>query len=318
MPMNQWNASWLTLNSQRRYPLAVDATAVDTTGSFTLPDDFLVELELPVHAGTDVDPSRFFVRNVGAFASGYSVVIGYQPIDTDLAAIDVASAVIPTSGFSRNRVYMLGGIEPFDDSLGKVVVGNLDAVSMQPAGFWTFDLEGGRLDPDAIRLMLRGVSSLIVVDGTQNSVRLQGDVELIAGTNCRIDVITADGQDAQVTINFIGGEGTSTPCDCSGVLPTAVPITSILGAMPTVDGRFTVLGSDCVGVEAIEHGVRIVDLCSKPCCGCPELERITEDLARLTQERLTTQEFVSRLQVAVDTMNQIVLGARLADRGCVQ
>src|SRR3954469_14521824 len=79
MPLGLWNLNWLNLNSQRKYPLADDADAVSESGDFTVPDEFIVELDLAVHAGVDVQPSRFFVHYVGAYATGYSVVVGYQP-----------------------------------------------------------------------------------------------------------------------------------------------------------------------------------------------------------------------------------------------
>jgi hypothetical protein len=315
VPNVNWNLSWSSHNSQRRYPLAGDATGRDQTGSFTLPDDFLLGLDLPVHAGMDVDPARFFLRSVGAFGGGYAITVGYQATDEGSTPVDVATALVPASGFVRERTYALGGVEPFDDTVGKVVVGSLDSIARQPPGFWTFDFDAGRLEPDAIRPIIRGVSSLSVVDGTQESVLLQGDVELVAGTNCRLDVDL--GSDTpRIVVNFIQGAGTVSPCECDGDLDSAVPIASLMGVGPTADGAISIIGSECIGVEAIPNGIRLVDLCSKPCCGCPELERVTDDLVRLTQERLTTQEFVSRLQVVVETMNQIVLGARLGDRGC--
>lgn len=313
MPLNI-NRDWLNLNGQRRYPLAGDATRVDLTAGFTIPDDFLVELQLPVHAGLDVDPGRFFVLGVGAYASGYSLTVGYQPATG--GAVAAATALVPAAGFARNGVYALGGIAPFDDTFGKVVIGRLDSIALQPPGSWTFDLDATRLDPDAIRPIIRGVSSLVAVNGAQRSVRLQGDVALIAGANCQLDVVEADGQDPLVVVNFLEGAGTVTPCECAGDVSQPVPIATINGLGPDASGAFSIVGSDCLQVQAIPGGVRLVDVCSKPCCGCAELDQIVQTLRQLDQQRATVQEFVSRLQVAVDTMDQIVLGARLNDRSC--
>lgn len=315
MPWEILNPSWSSLNAQRRYPLTGDATARDQTGDFTLPDDFLVWLGLPVHAGMDVEPARFFVRHIGAYATGYSIVIGYQPLSGP--AVNVATAIVAAAGFAPHTTYDLGGIAPFADAFGKLTIGTLDGIAAQPPGFWTFDLAATRLEPDAIRPILRGVTALTAVNGNERSEPLQGDVELVAGANCRLDVSQTTAG-ARITIHFLQGEGTSAPCDCVGDAAAIVPIARLGGITPTAAGEFRILGSDCLKVEPVAHGIRLVDVCSQPCCGCAELEAITQDLERLNQERALTQDFVARLQVATDTMQQVVLGSRLSDRSCFQ
>ena len=185
MPLGLWNLQWLSLNSQRKYPLADDATGVDTTGSFTLPDDFLLELDLPVSAGMNVDPSRFLLSSVGSFGAGYSLVIGYSGASSS-TIVPVASALVPRQGFTRNSVYTLGGISPFQDTVGKLTIGTLDSLDLQPGGLFGFNLAGARLDPDAVRPILRGVTALYLVNGSSVSAPIYGDVQLIAGTNIQL------------------------------------------------------------------------------------------------------------------------------------
>ena len=43
MPLSTWNLEWLNHNSQRNYPIADDATGYDETGTFKIPEDFIVE-----------------------------------------------------------------------------------------------------------------------------------------------------------------------------------------------------------------------------------------------------------------------------------
>jgi hypothetical protein len=312
--LGNWNLQFENLNSQRRYPLTADATATDTTGSFKIPDSFLIELDLPVGAGTDVDPARVFVRALGAFAGGYSLVIGYQPASGD--PITVANAAIPASTHVPNTLYALGGVGAFSDSLGKVLIGRLDDIAEQPPGFWSFTLAATRLEPDAVRPMIRGITAIICVNGDQVSDPLQGDVKLVAGTNVRLTPVIVAGQDPAIRIDAIQGEGTVDPCVCDGAAAPP-PITRIQGVTPTADGDFFILGGDCITIEPIPNGVRITDTCSKPCCGCAELERVTSDLERLQAQAASVQEFVGTLATQVNTMSTTVLGARLGDRGCV-
>ncbi len=243
------------------------------------------------------------------------MIIGYQPAD-DSAPLTVASALIPRQAHLRNTAYALGGVAPFDDTVGKLVIGRLDNIDEQPPGFWTFTLEGARIEPDSIRPIIRGVSALICVNGDQVGARLYGDIELQAGQNMRLTPIVVAGQDPVIRFDAINGEGTVDSCVCEGdEVPTA-PIAKINGVTPTPSGDFNIIGSDCLKVTPIDHGLQLEDTCSKPCCGCKELETITQDMSRLGKQSEAVQEFVNQLQDAVMTMDLVVLGAKLQDRGC--
>ena len=316
MPVGNWNLEWLNHNSQRRYPLADDAEAKDDTGAFRLPDNFLVELDLPVHAGLNSGPAGFFVRSVSSYAGGYGLTIGYQPADGS-DPVNVASALIPRQGFTRNQVFALGGIGDYADTVGKLVIGRLDDIDEQPPGFWEFTLATARLDPDAVRPIIRGVSSVVCVNGDQRSEPLYGDIELVAGGNMQLVPIVQAGQDPIIRFNAISGEGTVDECVCEGDTAQTEPIKKVNGVTPTNTGDFNVVGSDCIQIVSIPNGIRIVDTCAQPCCGCTELERITQDLERLNEQVLAVDSFADRLSNAVDTMSLTVLGAKINDRGCI-
>lgn len=319
MPTVYQNSEWLAHNAVRRYPLADDAGGVDSTGSFTLPTDFLLELDLPIHAGMDVDPARFFLRHVGAYATGYFVTVGYQPAGDDPdEAVDVATCLIHRASHTENRVYALGGVEPFDDTVGKVVIGRLDSIDRESAGFWSFTLAEGRLDPDAVRPLIRGVSSIVLVNGTEESPPLHGDVVLRAGANIQLVPVLVDGEDPVVQINAVTGEGLIEECVCEGEATPRSPIYTINGVAPRLDGEYTLVGGDCVVFDVIENGLRVTNTCSKPCCDCADLERITRDLERFGEQVAAVNAFAADLRNAVNTMDRVVLGSKTGDRSCVQ
>lgn len=311
MPQTSWSLQWLDHNGIRKYPLADTASCIDTTGSFTLPDDFLLELDLPVHAAIGGDPASFFLRTIGVYSTGYVLVVAY---DNGVEVVDAASVMIPKASHTRYKTYALGGIDPFDDSVGKVVIGRLESIDAQPAGLFEFELEATRLDPDAIRPLLRGVQSISVVNGSQRSARFVGDIELIAGRNVRLTPsVGLDGIN-YLRIDAISGEGLNEECECVDDIPC---IKTIGGVAPSPEGDFQLIGDDCLQVETIENGVRIRDLCCEPCCGCEELEAVTRDLDRFRTERENLEQFMRQFTESVHTMDLIVLGSRLSDQGCI-
>ena len=317
MPVGNWNLEFLNHNSQRRYPLADTANGTDTSGSFTIPEDFIVELDLPIHAGLNVASGRFFIKRIDAYSIGYAVIVGYAPTDGD--PVDAATALIPRQTFAtgtKNIVFSLGGVSNFADTVGKIVIGSLTGIDLQPAGSWFFEFTAGQLDPDAIRPIIAGVSSIKVINGSQESAKFYGDVELVAGTNCQLVPVLVGGDLAKIRINFIQGEGSIEDCTCYGDAALTTPIKTINGVPPTTSGGFSFAGTTCLQIEPITNGIKFVDTCASPCCGATELERITQDLERLAQQATNIEGFLSRLQISVQTMDMVVLGSRLNDKSC--
>lgn len=308
------NLEWLNHNSVRRYPLFDESSGVDVTDSFEIPNDFLVETDIPIHAGLDVDPARFFVKHIGAFATGFSIVIGYQPVSGD--AVDVATALIPRQTHTRNQTYALGGVGDFDDTVGKLTINRLDAILLQPAGFFTFDLENTRLTPDTMRPIIRGVQSIQVRSGTDVSPRMFGDIELQPFENMQIVPIIVAGQDPILRFSAIEDAGLSEECICEGEVLTP-PVRRINGIPPTAAGDFTLLGNNCLVPMPITNGLKLDDICSEPCCGCEELEAITRDLEQFGSKATTLENFLVRLESSVTQMDQVVLSAQLRDNGCI-
>jgi hypothetical protein len=311
-----WNLEWLNSNSQRAYPLAEDAGKKDSTGAFTLPDDFILGLYFPVHAGLDVDVERFFIRSVSVFATGYNISIGYA--DTDAVTV-VASAVISQSTHVPNMSYALPGVGAFDDSVGKIVIGSLDSINLQPSGQFFFDPNnrGGKLDSDAVRPMIRGIQSIRVLNNGELSAPMTGHVILSAGTNFKITMVQGTETTAsEITFNAVNGGDLTSKCECEGEV--GPPILTINGIPPTATGDFALVGSQCLDIMPLTNGLQLGDSCSSPCCGCQELEQITHEIEMIGTGEQTLNNFVNQLAAQMNTFSQVVLGSRLADQGCTQ
>lgn len=315
MPIGNWNLQWLNHNSQRAYPLAAWGTAEDQTNTITIPNSFILALYFPVHAGLSVSPDKFYLRGLGIYATGYSVAIGYD--DGTLAKPIVANVNIARSDHTEYRTYALSGADDFDDSVGKIVIGKLDDIDLLPPGYYVFDPDATPLETDAIRPMIRGISSLVVVNGSDRSDKIYGDVELVAGSNMRIVANLVEGFSPQIVFSAISGEGLNAACACE-TSPPDTCIRFINGIPPLPDGNFRMVGNKCLDIQPIDNGLQFSDICSEPCCGCTELNALTRQIERFADGVVTLQNFASNLGGEVTQMNQVVLGSRLADNGCIE
>jgi hypothetical protein len=310
MPIGNWNLQWLNHNSQRSYPLTDRATKIDDSGTIRLPDSFIVALYLPIHSGLAFAPNNFFIRTVLISPTGFNIVVGYT---ADGVTVDVAAANIARAAFQPNRSYALGGIDNFDDCVGQIVIGTLDEIDKLPVGTYTFDQAGGELETDAIRPMLRAVSRLRVLNNNELSAPIYGDVTLVAGTNIRINVANVGGE-TEITFDAIANTNLTQECLCN-VYDTGACIRCINGVCSS-DGNFTFAQDDCVQITPIANGLSFADTCAAPCCGCSELDAITQQINRFGDGVTTLQNFVTRLGSEVTQMSLVVLGSRLGDSGC--
>lgn len=316
MPLGNWSIEWLNHNTQRSYPLADEASALDTTGTVRIPESLFVAIYFPIHAGLVVESTRFFLRRLTVLPTGLVVQLAYQPVEG--AAVPVAVATVPADGHVEYTPYTLRGEGDFSDCVGRLVVGSLAEAASMPAGDYVFAYEATRLDTDTIRPLPRGISRLVVVsaDG-QASEPIYGDVELVAGTNTRLTTLNQGAGVVRIRIDAVDRRGFAEDCDCEGVGELAPPIRTINGIAPTASGAFTLAGSECLRVEAITNGVALADTCSKPCCGCPELEALTQEVAHFGDEAATLRAFVERLKGQVDQMDSTILTSRLNDAPCL-
>lgn len=311
MPIGNWNLQWLNHNAQRSYPLTERATKKDTSGpdgTIRIPDSFIVAIYFPVHAGLDVLIDQFYIKNILISPVGYTIGVGYN--DAELGAILVGNVNVPLATHTANTAYAIAGINDFADSIGQMVIGQIDEIGNLPQGFYEFDIAGAEIEPDAIRPMIRGVAGIRVVNVAETSETLYGDIEFVAGSNMQIDV---DVENKRITFNAISGEDLNTTCDCL-VNPPGECIRCINGNCS--DGENLVItGGDCINVTTDGNVLQLTDTCASPCCGCPELDALKSQIDRFSDGVATLENFVTRLGSEVTQMSLVVIGSRLGDAG---
>ncbi len=315
MPIGNWNLQWLNHNSQRSYPLTERATKTDTLNTIKLPDSFIVAIKLPVNAGLNIIPEKFYLKSLLLAPTGYNITIGYDTGAADTEDNpDIAAVNIAKSTYAPNRAYALGGIDEYSDTVGQIVIGRLDEIDALPPGRYYFSAAAGQLEPDAIVPNIRGITRLRISNSGELSDAIYGDVTLVAGTNMRLAVEFPSNADPIITFSAISGANLNEDCFCD-VHDTGDCIRCINGNC-SGDGNFQINQGECVDIAPVGGGLFLSDTCAQPCCGCTELDAITGQVDRFGDGVTTLQNFVTRLSSEVTQMSLVVLGSRLGDTGC--
>lgn len=315
MPItNVVDQEWLNSNSQRKYPLAEDADGTDTSGTFRLPDSFLVGLYVAVPGAAEVSPQKFFLRAVTAHAAGFVVDVAYD--DGTSSPPIAATAVVTRAAHAEYNEYRLIGRGDFADATGSVVVGPLDEILATGAGKYTFSPASGRLDPDCIRPQLRGIAGLYITSGQNTFGPFFDDIEIVAGANIQFDLIATGGGITQFRIDAIEGAGLTAPCVCTGAPALPPPIRSINGVLGDGNLNIDLLGEACVAVTTGDHEVALANTCASPCCGCPELEAVAAETRHVREQAASLKAWGAAFKAWADATTSTVLGTRLSDLPC--
>ena len=290
-----WNVEWPNVNSQRNYPFTQSASL--TSSTFALPNDLIVDLVLPVSTSAlpDLDPTLFHASRIGVFSGGVVVTLAYN--GSDFTTINIA-----VSSFTPYTTYSFTGINEFFDVRGWVTIGDI-AKTLENPGSWNFNSVTAGFVPTVIRPNLRAVTSMRVANGADVSAPLSGDIVLTAGNNIRFRLGSVD--DVQtIIIDAVTGSDYQEECECNDLDALAPPIRSINGVAPNDAGNLTVIATDCLSLTGGDAILTIEDECSSPCCGCQELEVITDTLS-------TIQNQVQTLQNTADRLNEVTTTTRI-------
>lgn len=296
---------WLNQNSQRNFPLSDEATVTDVLGGFQLPEDFIVDLIIPVSYAAGRDIGKFHLMEVGVFGNGITLKIGYGGVwgagEWATEPVEVGRLSISDT-HTENSSYFIYGIGDFADSIGKVTIGELDTL-FTFSGVYSFDIAGGRIVPSCIRPDIRSVSSLRVVNGNDTSDPLYGDVELVAGPNIQLTV-----ENGKVRIDAIESDNLNTDCGCvtQADITLADPIRSINGILPNADGNITLSGARCINVSNLTNAIELDDECATPCCNSEELEVILTDLNQLSRDVRLHNTTMQLIEVRLQQLETLV------------
>ena len=290
MPATIINPNWYDQNSERAYPLMDGVTRLDASGTYTLPNDLIVDLK--ISAPLALDPTKFFISRIQAVGSG--VLLTFAVDGTG----DVATAVVPSAGFAEFQSYQLAGLPGFLSIQGVVVFGGAAAIMAAAIADYAFTLAATQIVPTLILPLQAGVTSLTIQDSFGGQTVLTGDVVLIPGTNASIDVtgqVIAMGMDSGVVFGD--------PCaaaDPGGLSRPA--IRSINGVVPDGAGNVALVPVGCPEITATASGLTLTDRCASPCCGDAEMANVAQNINDLDNFLANLANQVAQLESSTRTV----------------
>lgn len=300
------NLEWLDRASGNRYPLQPFASAVDVSGSFRLPNEFLASLYLAVPSDLRLNLTSVYISEVVHTPSLISLVISAE-IDgiirtlarSDLSLIAIANQ-INSVGYG---LALVDGTGDYTDVKGRVAIARLENIQQQPVGSFEFDYSGAGVDVDAIRPALRHVSALEVETTAGQYTRLNGPVRLSAGANTRLRLATEDGEPV-IYFDAFDTSGFNEQLECEDNGNAA--IRRINGLAGNSNREILIQESRCIDIFASADTLAIRNPCSEPCAGCEEAEAIKRVVDPMAQQIPTLVNFIARLQASVESQQQAI------------
>jgi len=317
------NIEWLNENSGRAYPFHESTTRVDETGTITIPNHMITDLVVVVPADAS---DTYYVRSIQVGTGQLRLVIA-GVTTSDVASVGPID--IPTH--DANNSYPVVGMGLYTDVQGRISFGELSNIA-QFIGEGTFEFGSveARLEDRAVRPDLRSLRFLQVFDPAGSlSDPITGTVRLIPGSNIQLayeaavvvdipDPVTGDLVPTVITpagirIDAINAGDFDEECACESTFPQPDPIRMINGVTGDLAGK--VLFESLEGCLQISSGgsnvLTIQDNCCTPCCGCPELEFITQQLIILEDSIQKLERRAEDLDTRQQTFFTNVLGSLL-------
>jgi hypothetical protein len=293
------NIEWYNQNAMRAFPIADGCTELDTTSSAKLPRELIVDLLMPVDSTLNLDTSKFYVSQVAIFGPGVTVIVSY---DDGSTVHTVGTVSVNASTHTANKTYFLVGEGIFEDCIGKITIGRLEE-SLKIGAVLNFNLAATQLVPTLFRPDIRGVKSIRTSNGTEESVKLFGDLIFRAGQNFRLRV---DSGTKTIYFDALKSTDLNDDCGCDSEVDLPPAIRTINGVPPDGQGNFQFVPDACMEFTPAGVGtLEVHDTCSEPCCGSPELKRVEEDFNQLNLDVRTMRTLLEKLEghlIALDNL----------------
>lgn len=275
------NLDFLNANTLRSYPIKEGLTRRSEDDTFTIPDDFIVDMSLA--ASSDVT-KKFYISKVVNLTDLITVEL------KDDADVVLGSFSIVIEDHITNKDYYLNPSSSYPNANGRLTIGDLTTIQSVSTGSFIFTLETTELESRVAVPTFSTISSLTLQDASGNQWTYTGDVKLVARKNIRF-------QGNSTFVYLDAGENLGLNSECQGQ-PTYIE--TINGQPPDEDKNFTIIPADCAAITPLSgsnsSGLMLSDTCCKPCLGCDEISNLTERAMQLESDLMKFRDHYSKLQ----------------------
>jgi hypothetical protein len=292
------NIEWLNQNANRAYPFVETSYRVDMSGGVRIPNRLIVDFiaTMPADSAEQLYMSRLA-------SAGNFLVLFFSA----RSGASFGSVFLNVSDHVENTAYRLSIEAPFSGSSGRVVVGSLtELLDDFVQGEYLFEPEATLLEAGTTRVDIRGVTSIATVRADGQAMKaMDGYVRLIAGNGVRLRYVPAtEVLPHGIRIDAIGGDFNE-ECECDEQNELPPPIRTINGVAGNAFGAFTIeSAAPCVQIAAATNGIVLRDVCSEPCCGCPEQEALTERLGVIQASQVSIDRKIDAVAVAQQRLRE--------------
>ena len=288
------NSEWLNQNSLRNYPFRENTRLIpeDSLGNIltdlVLPNSLIVDFVITTPY--DSAALEIYLSQVAYVGT----LLTFKFVDADDESI--ANIAVDLGTHTVNDGYNITGVGEYEDVRGRIVIGDTsDLVNAFPQGSYYYTNGAAQMEVCTVRPDIRGIRSLQLEQGANLSERIYGHVKLLEGSNIRLTYIP---EYNAIRFDAINGAGFNEVCECDDPYSDTC-ITSINGI--AIDDVELIGDGSCIDVRVEGNRILLYDSCSEPCCGCPELEFLTQNLKILESTVSNLENYTAQLSSRMQT-----------------
>ena len=308
MAIGTINVDWLNGNSQRSYPFREGMLRRPYVGGAAVS-----ELALPNLAVVDMAMATNFDPLPDVYRSSWS--LSRLSVSAVLSRVSdgeiLAVAAAKLDGAGEYSPVNFSGTGVHDDIRGTLVFGDLSRLAEDlPYGVYDYPASETLFERRCVLPSIPCVSGIYVKDAYDGgeTVRLRGDVALVAGDNIRFEFDEASNA---IVVHAEPNSEYSEKCGCSGMdcRQEVLTVNGVSTPSVVIEGD-----GECVNVSTSEGRIRISDTCSKPACGCAELTFLNQKISEVSSAMGKLEDYFRTLDGRLTEL-RVSASALLSDSG---
>lgn len=290
---------WLNANALRNYPIRENASRVDISGNFKIPNDLIVSAQ--VNLSRDYVNGAFFISKLLVTENKIKIFVSYDPVQESAVAREIGSINIEASEFSQFSYYSFSGQGEDSAVIGSLAIGDIKSTINAGVGEFSFNRQSTILETNVLFVSIPALKTVEIYNGDDELLHRATEIlKIKEGENIKLTYVSNPTDPyGTIRIDAINGQNLLQASDCENVTELLPPcIKRINGVGPNLDGVIYLVGSDCIDVldQPERNTLELSDTCSESCCGCIELQALTDALEQLKAQEEAIKNLVNSTQ----------------------